>query len=74
MAGGIKMPNIGQRKFVATSCVSALILGLSFLGLLWGKLSGSEFISAVNATCFLVGGFLGLNVTSKLVGKMGDQS
>lgn len=64
---------IGQRKFVATCSAAGVILGLSFAGLCYGKLTGPEFISAVNATCFLVGGFLGLNVVGKF-GRIGEPS
>lgn len=68
------MPDIGQRKFTATAGATVLILGLSFWSLMVGKLSGSEFVSAIDATCFLVGGFLGLNVAGKIFGKNGDPS
>ena len=63
----------GYRKFIATCSAAGVIMGLSFTGLCVDKLTGQEFVSAIYATCFLVGGFLGLNVTSKLVGKMGEQ-
>jgi len=67
------MPEIGQRKFAATAGSTVLVLGLSFWGLMVGKLDGSEFISAIYATCFLVGGFIGLNVTNSIFGKGGGQ-
>ena len=68
------MPDIGQRKFTATAGAAILILGLSFWSLMVDKLTGAEFVSAVDATCFLVGGFLGLNVAGKIFGKDGGPS
>ena len=65
------MPEIGQRKFTATAGATILVLGLSFWGLMVDKLAGSEFVSAIYATCFLVGGFIGLNVTNSIFGKGG---
>lgn len=63
---------IGFRKFIATTGATLLVLGLSFWGLLVGKLNGPEFVSAINATCFLVGGYCGINVAGKVWG--GDKS
>ena len=68
------MLEIGTRKLYATCCSAGGILIMSFSGLLLGKLTGPEFLSAVNATCFLVGGFMGLNVTGKVFGKTGEPS
>ena len=65
------MPEIGQRKFTATAGATIIILSLSFIGLWCDKLTGTEFISSVYATCFLVGGFIGLNVTNSIFGKGG---
>ena len=53
---------IGQRKFASVSGATVLVLGLGFWGLMVGKLDGSEFISAVHASCALVAGYCGLNV------------
>ena len=66
---------IGQRKLVATLSTTVCVLGLSFYGLLVGRLSGAEFVSTTTTVCLLVGGFLGLNVASKLTGKIsgGDE-
>jgi hypothetical protein len=68
------MLEIGTRKLYATCCTAGGILVLSFAGLLLGKIDGAGFLSAVNATCFLVGGFMGLNVTGKVFGKNGEPS
>ena len=63
------MASIGQRKFIATAGATILMLGLSFLGLLLGKITGAEFISAINVSGLLVGGFCGINVAGKIFGK-----
>ena len=67
------MATIGQRKFTATAGATILMLGLSFLGLLLGKLTGSEFISAVNVSGLLVGGFCGINIAGHIFGKDGTE-
>jgi hypothetical protein len=64
---------VGQRKLVVTLSTTFCVLGLSFLGLMVGKLSGAEFVSTTTTVCLLVGGFLGLNVASKFTGGKGDQ-
>jgi len=58
---------VGQRKFTATAGSTVLILGLGFWGLMVDKLNGPEFISAIRATCFLVAGYCGLNVTNNFL-------
>ena len=65
------MPEIGQRKFTATAGATILVLGLSFWGLMVGKLTGGEFISAVNLAGLLVGGFCGINIAGHIFGKDG---
>jgi len=46
---------------------------LGFIGLLLDKLSGSEFIGAVQATGAVVGTFVTLNIVGKVFGKDGSE-
>ena len=63
---------IGQRKLVATLSYTACSLGLGFAALLLDKLSGSEFISAVQASGAVVASFITLNIAGKIFGKDGS--
>ena len=63
---------IGQRKLIATLSYAVLSLGLGFVALLLDKLSGGEFVSAIQATGFVVAGFIGMNVATHIFGKRDD--
>lgn len=64
---------IGQRKFTSVGGTTILVLGLSFWGLMAGKLAGTEFVSAIYASCVLVAGYCGFNVTNSFLQNRNDK-
>ena len=66
------MLEVGQRKLVATLSYACLSLLLGFAGLLLDKISGSEFVSAIQATGAVVATFVTLNIAGKIFGKDGS--
>jgi len=66
------MLEVGQRKLVATLSYTVCSLGLGFSALVLDKLSGGEFVSAVQAAGAVVAAFVTLNVAGKIFGKNGE--
>ena len=66
------MLTVGKRKLIVTLAFTYCVLGLCFAALLLGKISGAEFLSGINITGLVVGGYLGLNVAGKVIGRKND--
>lgn len=61
------MLTVGKRKLIVTLSFTYFVLALCFWALMVGKLSGQEFLQAINVTGLLVGGYLGFNVAGKVI-------
>lgn len=66
------MVDTGQRKLIATLSYACLSLLLGFIGLFFDKLSGGEFIGAVQSAGAVVIAFVTLNIVGKVFGKDGS--